>query len=277
MRQTKDHNTAHDRSPDDRAALARIAKLNPEADPARFLPDVPPSRIPRHVAIIMDGNGRWAKSRDLPRSAGHAAGSLSVERALQAISDAGVEILTLYSFSSENWTRPKDEIDALMTLCVAKLKEKRAFLVEHNIQLRHLGRREGLPQSVLSELDTTIEATGSCTGPTLCLALNYGSRDEIVDAVRSIARDAIDPADISEQTIADHLNTRGLPDPDLLIRTSGEFRLSNFLLWQISYAEIVVTETLWPDFTDQDLFDAIGVFASRSRRFGATDEQDAPC
>jgi undecaprenyl diphosphate synthase len=277
MHHSNEDNISSDPSEPDIAALARIAGLNPEADPRRFLPDVPPARIPRHIAIIMDGNGRWAKARGLPRSAGHAAGSIAVERALQAISNAGVEVLTLYSFSSENWTRPKDEIDALMTLCVAKLKEKREFLVEHNIQLRHLGRREGLPQSVLDELDATIDATDCCTGPTLCLALNYGSRDEILDAVRSIASSALAPADIDERTISEHLYTCALPDPDLMIRTSGEFRLSNFLLWQISYAEIVVTETLWPDFTEQDLYDAIGVFASRTRRFGATNEQAEPC
>jgi len=261
----------------DVAALARINRINPEAIPDRCIPDVPPSRIPRHIAIIMDGNGRWAQSRGLPRTAGHAAGSTSVERALQAISDAGVEALTLYSFSSENWSRPKDEVDALMTLCVAKLQEKREFLVEHNIQLKHLGRREGLPASVLGELDSTIDATSVCTGPTLCLALNYGSRDEIVDAIRAIASSNTAPSDITEQTIADNLGTAGLPDPDLLIRTSGEFRLSNFLLWQISYAEIIVTETLWPDFTEQDLFDAIRKYASRARRFGATTEQAEPC
>ena len=281
MPHTRSHNTAPELSDADRAALARILRFNPEADPRRCLPDVPPGRIPRHVAIIMDGNGRWAQSRGLPRSAGHGAGALAVERSLQAISDAGVEALTLYSFSSENWSRPADEIDALMTLCVAKLKEKRAFLVEHNIRLRHLGRRQGLPRSVLDELDTTIAATGSCTGPTLCLALNYGSRDEIADAVRAIAREAsggaLAPDDIDEQTITDHLGTRGMPDPDLLIRTSGEFRLSNFLLWQISYAEIVVTDTLWPDFTERDLFDAIGAFAARARRFGATTERAEPC
>ncbi|MCB9848470.1 MAG: di-trans,poly-cis-decaprenylcistransferase [Phycisphaeraceae bacterium] len=265
----------------DHAALARILRRNPEAEPRRVIPHVPPTRIPRHVAIIMDGNGRWAKARDLPRSAGHAAGATAVERALQAISWAGVEALTLYSFSSENWTRPADEVDALMTLCVAKLKEKREFLVEHNIRLRHLGRRQGLPRSVLDELDATIAATARCTGPTLCLALNYGSRDEIIEAARFIATKAakgeLEPADIDEQTIADHLGTAGIPDPDLLIRTSGEFRVSNFLLWQISYAEIVVTDTLWPDFAEQDLYDAITEYAGRSRRFGATEERAEPC
>ncbi len=274
-------NAATDLSAAEQAALSRIIEFNPEADPRRVLPDVPPSRIPRHVAIIMDGNGRWAEARGLSRSAGHAAGSTAVERALQAIADAGVEALTLYSFSSENWSRPEDEVDALMTLCIAKLKEKREFLVEHNIRLRHLGRREGLPQSVLDELDTTIAATQVCDGPNLCLALNYGSRDEITDAVRAIASKAesgsLDPSSIDHQTIADHLGTHGLPDPDLLIRTSGEFRISNFLLWQISYAEIVVTETLWPDFTEDDLFDAIRAFASRNRRFGATSEPTEPC
>jgi undecaprenyl diphosphate synthase len=281
MPQTQSHNTAPELSDAEQAALAKILRFNPEADPRRCLPGIPPSRIPRHIAIIMDGNGRWAQSRGLPRSTGHSAGSQAVERALRAISDAGVETLTLFSFSSENWTRPQGEIDALMTLCIAKLKEKREFLVEHNIRLRHLGRRRGLPTGVLDELDTTIAATGSCTGPTLCLALNYGSRDEITDAVRAIAREAsagaLTPGDIDERTIADHLGTRGLPDPDLLIRTSGEFRLSNFLLWQLSYAEIVVTDTLWPDFTERDLFDAIGVFAARTRRFGSTTERAEPC
>ena len=277
MPNPQDHNRAHERTDPDDAAMARITRVNPEADPRRHLPGVAPSRIPRHIAIIMDGNGRWAQARGMPRKAGHAAGALAVERALKAVSNAGVEVLTLYSFSSENWTRPRDEIDALMTLCVAKLKEKRDFLVEHNIRLRLIGQRRGLPLRVLDELDATIAATEACTGPTLCLALNYGARAEIVEAVRRIVQSSITPEDIDEQTIADHLDTNGLPDPDLLIRTSGELRLSNFLLWQISYAEIVVTETLWPDFSERDLYDAIAEFAARKRRFGATSEQAGQC
>jgi len=282
MPQRDDHQLHRDElSESDRAALARIARRNPEADPLGRLPGVAPSRIPRHVAIIMDGNGRWATARGLPRSSGHAAGTDAVERVLRAACDAGVEVLTLYSFSSENWSRPSDEVDALMRLCVTKLREKRDFLLEHNVSMRHIGRREGLPTSVLDELDATIDATSHCTGPALCIALNYGSRDEIIDAVRSIARDAaegrIDPETIDESLIAERLGTRGLPDPDLLIRTSGECRVSNFLLWQISYAEIVVTQTLWPDFGETEFFGAIREFASRQRRFGAVSEKAEPC
>jgi len=225
--------------------------------------------------VIMDGNGRWAQAQGLPRILGHKAGVEAVRRTLEACSTIGVEALTLFSFSSENWKRPREEVEALMGLLLLQLRKERDGLLRNNIRLRHLGRREGLPDEALRELDAVVEATSTCTGPTLCLALNYGSRAEIVDAVRTIARRAIEgglsPDAIDEACIDGALNTAGLPDPDLLIRTAGERRLSNFLLWQISYAEIHVTEKHWPDFAADDLYAAVRDYAGRDRRFGGID------
>lgn len=259
----------------DREALDRIAARFPDADPAGLLPDVPASRIPRHIAVIMDGNGRWAEERGFPRVFGHKAGASGVREVITACARIGVEVLTLYSFSSENWRRPGDEIEALMRLCVAYCEGEREELLRNNIRVRVLGRREGMPAEVLAALDTLASATADCTGLTLCLAINYGSRDEITDAVRAIAAKAaageISPADIDESIINAHLDTAGLPDPDLLVRTGGEMRLSNYLLWQLSYAELYVTDQHWPDFTEKSLHDAIRVFASRKRRFGGLD------
>ena len=238
-------------------------------------PGVPPERLPGHVAIIMDGNGRWAKQRNQPRIAGHRAGARSVREIVTECSRLGIGYLTLYSFSTENWKRPDDEVRGLMDLCVEYLVKERRELTDNNIRFLQIGRREGLPVAVLDELDRTTAVTKSCTGLTLCLALNYSSRTEITDAMRSIADDVqagrLEPAAIQETTISERLYTAGLPDPDLLVRTAGELRVSNYLLWQISYAEIHVTDVYWPDFGIEDLHRALRDYASRDRRFGGID------
>lgn len=262
-------------SPAAQAALDRMRRVNPKADPLTHLPDVPPERIPRHIAVIMDGNGRWARERGMSRIFGHQAGAESIRAIIEESGKLGIEALTLYSFSSENWKRPQDEVAALMELSLQYMRSERELLIEHNIRFLPIGRREGLPREVLEELDRTVEMTRRCTGPTLCVAMNYGGRTEIVDAVRAIAREAveglIDPDSIDESVIESSLYTAGLPEPDLLIRTSGEMRISNFLLWQISYAEIHVTDVLWPDFRAPQLHEAIRDFARRQRRFGGVD------
>ncbi len=231
-----------------------------------------PSEIPRHVAIIMDGNGRWAESRGLPRVAGHRAGALAIRPVLKRASELGVEVLTLYSFSSENWNRPTDEVDALMELCCEKLAQERESLVEMGVRLRRIGKREGLPKSVLQELDETEAATAGGRKITLALALNYGSRGEITEAVRSLAQRTLQgeiaPEDISEELISQSLYTADFPDPDLLIRTAGQMRLSNYLLWQLSYAEILFTSVLWPDFSPSDLEKTVQEYGRRRRTYG---------
>ncbi len=242
---------------------------------ARAQLGVPDERIPRSVAIIMDGNGRWARQRGLPRSAGHEAGAGNVRRIVTEAARLGLEALTLYSFSIENWSRPEDEVNTLMHLYADYLVHERPTVMEHNVRLRHLGRRQGLPEPVLRELDESVRVSSSNTGMFLCLALNYGSRVEMTDAVRHIARDAaegtIDPEQVDQELISNRLDTAGVPDPDLLIRTSGENRISNFLLWQISYAEFFITDTYWPDFDEERFREAISIYASRHRRFGGVD------
>lgn len=236
------------------------------------LADIPRERWPRHVAVIMDGNGRWAQARGLPRAAGHREGVTTVRRVVTEAARLGLEAITLYSFSSENWKRPADEVAALMMLCCEFLRIERETMLRENIRFRRIGRRDGLPPEVLAELDETERVTARHTGLTLCLALNYGSRTEIVDAARALSeevasgRRTIDSID--EAAFAGHLYTAGIPDPDLLVRTAGEMRVSNYLLWQISYAELHVTDTLWPDFSVEDFHRAIAAFASRERRFG---------
>jgi len=224
------------------------------------------------VAIIMDGNGRWAQRRGLARMMGHHEGSRTVRRMVTACAERKIEALTLYSFSSENWSRPADEVTTLMTLLQEHLRSERPLMLENGIRFRRLGRRDGMPAEVLDLLDETERATSHGTGMTLTLALNSGARAELVDAVRTIAALAkegtLDPARIDEALISAHLGTAGLPDPDLLIRTAGQMRVSNFLLWQISYAELHVTETLWPDFGVEDLERAFRDFAGRQRTFG---------
>jgi len=228
---------------------------------------------PRHIAIIMDGNGRWAQQRGLPRWEGHRAGVAAVREAMEGCNENGVEVLTLFSFSSENWRRSPEEVGALMSLLCETIAHELDALIEQNIRLHHIGDREALPPEARAALELALDKTSACTGQTLCLALNYGARAEIVRAARLLAEDAragkLNPADIDEESFASRLYTNGLPDPDLLIRTAGEMRVSNYLLWQISYAEIVVTDTLWPDFTRDDLRAAIDEFTARDRRFGA--------
>ena len=246
------------------------------SDRGAAAPDLPPERRPQHIAVIMDGNGRWAQERNQPRIAGHRAGARSVRDVVMECSRVGIRYLTLYSFSMENWKRPQEEVQALMELCVEYLAKERQELADNNIRFLQIGRREGLPKPVLDELDQTTAVTAGCTGLTLCLAINYSSRTEITDAVRTIAAGVkagrIDPQDIEEHTISAHLYTAGFPDPDLLIRTAGELRVSNYLLWQISYAEIYVTDVFWPDFGVDDLQRALQDYASRCRRFGGIDQ-----
>lgn len=227
---------------------------------------------PRHIAIIMDGNGRWANARGLPRVEGHRAGSESVREAVETCCELGIECLTLYAFSSENWKRPKTEITALMKLLERFLRDKLPEMLKQNIRFQTIGRTHMLPETCRKQIQNAIEHTKDNTGLRLVLALSYGSREEITDAARAIARKAasgeLDPESIDKELFAQHLYTAGVPDPDLLIRTSGELRISNFLLWQISYSEIVISEKNWPDFRSQDLRQAIDEYARRHRRFG---------
>jgi undecaprenyl diphosphate synthase len=229
-------------------------------------------KIPRHIAVIMDGNGRWARERGLPRIEGHRRGSESVRSCTAACMEAGVSFLTLYAFSKENWQRPPDEVKSLMSLLDRFLAERTAEIMERNIRLRAIGHLDDLPDRTRRRLDTAMEKSSGNTALTLTLALSYGARTELADAARAIAREVragtLDPDTIGEATVSSHLYTADLPDPDLLIRTSGEMRISNFLLWQISYAEIVVTPKLWPEFGKEDLFAAIREYAGRHRRYG---------
>jgi undecaprenyl diphosphate synthase len=228
--------------------------------------------IPKHVAIIMDGNGRWAQSRGLPRIEGHRQGAQSVRRACEVCVELGVQVLTLYCFSNENWKRPKEELDFLMGLLKQFLIQESKTLVEKNIRLSVIGRRDGLPEDVLEEMDRAIAKSAGMTGLHLCLAINYGSRQEITDAVRTIAQKVQEglctPDQIDESMISKHLYTANLPDPDLLIRTSGELRLSNYLLWQISYSELWITKRAWPEFSRNDFLAAMEDYSKRHRRFG---------
>ncbi|MEM1295447.1 MAG: isoprenyl transferase [Verrucomicrobiota bacterium] len=230
------------------------------------------SSIPKHIAVIMDGNGRWAKERGLPRSEGHRAGAESVREVVESCNVLGVEFLTLYAFSSENWSRPKHEIDALMKLLERFLKEKGKELQQQNIRLQAIGRLDDLPDYCQKALDDAIDATSENSGLTLILALSYGGREEIIDGIKSLYRQIEDGkleiGMLDPDLFSKHLYTRYYPDPDLMIRTSGEMRLSNFLLWQLSYAEIVITKKYWPDFRKDDLQAALDEFAKRQRRFG---------
>jgi len=235
--------------------------------------------VPRHVAIIMDGNGRWAHARDLPRIEGHKAGADSVREAVRTCREIGVEVLTLYGFSTENWRRPRDEVETLMSLLHRYALEERRELLDQRIRVRVLGQPWRLPKIVRKALDELCTASGARPhAMTLNLALSYGGRSEIVDAARAIAEDVrggrMRPDDVDEAAFAARLQTAGQPDPDLLIRTSGEMRLSNFLLWQVAYTEIVVVDTLWPDFRRADLIAAIEEYGRRSRRFGGVPSQE---
>ncbi|MHB8075887.1 isoprenyl transferase [Desulfosporosinus fructosivorans] len=229
-------------------------------------------RLPRHIAIIMDGNGRWALKRALPRSMGHRAGVEALRKIVKACSKLGIEVLTVYAFSTENWKRPKDEVGVLMTLLTEYLRKELLELHQSNVLIRTMGKINDLPPEAQHELAHAMKSTRDNTGLILNLALNYGGRSEIIDAVKSLSKEVLSGEqrieEIDEQCFSEKLYTRGLPDPDLLIRTSGEMRLSNFLLWQLAYTEIVVVEELWPDFGQKALIEAIKAYQKRDRRFG---------
>jgi len=230
------------------------------------------ANLPTHVAVIMDGNGRWAKQRGLPRVEGHRQGAESVREVVQAAGELGIKFITLYAFSVENWNRPKDEVDTLMKYLIRFLRQQLGEMNKNNIRLQAIGQIYRLPENVQEQLAKSIQSTAKNNGITLTLALSYGGRTGIVDAVRKISREVkagrLDPGEVNEQVIAHHLYTHSMPDPDLLIRTSGEMRVSNFLLWQISYAEFVVTQTLWPDFGKREFYDALEEYSQRQRRYG---------
>ncbi len=260
---------------------AELAKPAPR-DEELLLAQLDPRRLPRHIAVIMDGNGRWAQRRHLPRIAGHRAGTTSARRIIETCAKIHIPALTLYAFSVENWRRPKAEIDFLMRLLREYLRKELPEIHRNNIRMIVIGRPDGLPVAVRDDIRAAMEKTANNTGMTLIVALNYGGRAEIVDAVNSAITQSQKNAvsgqpsqPIDEEMISRNLYTAGLPDPDLLIRTSGEMRVSNFLLWQIAYAEIYVTETLWPDFDDAELHRALLEFQSRERRYGGLSSEDS--
>lgn len=247
---------------------------SPTPDTVDF--DLEPERRPKHIAIIMDGNGRWAQRRGLPRIEGHRRGVASVRRTVEECARLAIDQLTLYCLSSENWKRPQTELDFLMHLLEQYMIEERSLIMKQNIVVSVIGRRDGIPASVLKQIDKTIEMSSENSGTRLCLAINYGGRSEMVDAVRRIADDVatgqLEAGKIDERVISDYLYTSGMPDPDLLIRTAGEMRVSNFLLWQISYAELWVTDKCWPEFEVDDLHQAMRDFAHRDRRYGGLND-----
>tara|TARA_R110000868_G_scaffold44318_6_gene148198 strand:- start:9170 stop:9910 length:741 start_codon:yes stop_codon:yes gene_type:complete len=235
------------------------------------------NKLPKHVAIIMDGNGRWAKKQGMARAFGHKNGAKSVRRVVEGCANLGIENLTLYAFSTENWNRPKLEVQTLMRLLISSLRKEINTLLDNNIKLCAIGNLNTLPKKVFLELTEVMEKTNLNNSMTLTVALSYGSREELMNTIKEISikvkNNIISPENIDESIINEHLYTRNLPDVDLLIRTSGEQRISNFLLWQIAYAELYFTNTLWPDFSKEDLYDAIIEYQKRERRFGKTSEQ----
>ncbi|MFO7940361.1 MAG: isoprenyl transferase [Bacteroidales bacterium] len=234
-------------------------------------------KLPRHIAIIMDGNGRWAKKKGNERIFGHKNGVKAVREAVEGAGELGVKFLTLYAFSTENWNRPQHEVDALMHLLIAAIEQEETTLMKNNVQLHAIGDIQGLPTKVQKKLSTLIDKTKSNSGLGLVLALNYSARWEMMNAMRSIAhkikQGTLEPDEINHETITSHLTTAHIPDPDLMIRTSGEQRISNFLLWQLAYSELYFTEVLWPDFRKDDLYRAIINYQNRERRFGKTSDQ----
>lgn len=235
------------------------------------------NRLPEHVAVIMDGNGRWAKQRNLDRSMGHVEGVNTVRRITEAASEVGIKYLTLYTFSTENWNRPKEEVDALMNLIVVAIERETPDLIKNNVRLAMVGDIERMPEFASARLRKCMDDTAHCTGLTLVLALSYSSRWEILEAVKKIASKVkdgeIDVEDIDADVFSNNLSTAGMPDPDLMIRTAGDVRISNYLLWQIAYAELNFTPVLWPDYSKEDFYAAIVEFQSKERRFGKTSEQ----
>ena len=235
------------------------------------------NRIPQHIAIIMDGNGRWATDRGLDRTFGHKAGLDTVKKITAECARLGVKYLTLYTFSTENWNRPQNEVDALMNLIVVSIEQQTPDLIKNNVRLTTIGDMERMPEFAANRLRKCMQDTSHCTGLVLCLALSYSSRWEIVEACRQLAREAADgkiaPDDIDDAMLSQHLSTADMPDPDLLIRTGGDLRISNYLLWQIAYSELYFTSKYWPDFTKEDFVEAIADFQGRERRYGKTSEQ----
>jgi undecaprenyl diphosphate synthase len=254
-----------------------LAATLTKQDKSNFDELIKQGEIPKHIAIIMDGNGRWAKKRNLPRVAGHKEGVESVRYMVEACAYLGVDVLTLYTFSTENWKRPKDEVSTLMRLIVKSLQNETDELNKNNIRLTTIGDLNSLPDIVKKELHQAIEKTKNNTRLTLNLALSYSGRWELLEAVKTIIREfdkgRIKIEDINEKLISNHLTTKDFPDPDLMIRSGGEYRISNFLLWQLAYAELYVSEVLWPDFRTRELFEAVKDFQSRERRFGLVSEQ----
>lgn len=230
-------------------------------------------RIPRHIAVIMDGNGRWARQRGLPRLAGHRAGTENIRGIVTACVELGVSYLTLYAFSTENWSRPSLEVQGLMKILSEFIDRETQALNEQGVHLRHLGRLEGISEDLKRKVRHAVDLTRHNTRLTLAIAFNYGGRSDIVDAVRALVSQGVSPDAITEQTIAEHLSTRGMPDPDLVIRTSGEWRLSNFLIWQAAYSEYWATPVFWPDFRPEHLRQAVNDYGQRERRFGGLNEQ----
>lgn len=230
------------------------------------------NNLPEHIGIIMDGNGRWAKKRGLPRSAGHSAGADTLKKIVTECNKMGIKYITVYAFSTENWKRPKDEVDFLMNLLLGYLRDAEKTLAGENVVIRAIGSRKELSEEIQQQIIKTENFTKDNTGIIMNIAVNYGSREELIHAVKEISRDAadgkLDVEDISTELISDHLYTKGQPDPDLIIRTSGEKRISNFLLWQMAYSELYFTDRLWPDFGKNDLYEAIAEFQHRTRRFG---------
>lgn len=235
------------------------------------------NRLPRHVAIIMDGNGRWAKAKGKDRSFGHQEGVVSVRKIMDAVTQLGLKYLTLYTFSTENWNRPEEEVQALMSLLVSAIHRETPDMMKKNVRLTAIGDLSRLREDAYNTLQECIDTTSANTGTTLVLALSYSSRWEITRAARQLAQEfleqKINPNDITEAMVSDHLTTKNIPDPDLLIRTGGEKRISNFLLWQLSYAEFFFTDVFWPDFREEELYEAILYYQQRERRFGKTSEQ----
>lgn len=235
------------------------------------------NRLPRHVAIIMDGNGRWAKAKGKDRSFGHQEGVVSVRKIMDAVTQLGLKYLTLYTFSTENWNRPEEEVQALMSLLVSAIHRETPDMMKKNVRLTAIGDLSRLREDAYNTLQECIDTTSANTGTTLVLALSYSSRWEITRAARQFAQEVleqkINPNDITEAMVSDHLTTKNIPDPDLLIRTGGEKRISNFLLWQLSYAEFFFTDVFWPDFREEELYEAILYYQQRERRFGKTSEQ----
>ena len=233
--------------------------------------DIAHVRAPRHVAIIMDGNGRWAESRDMSRSEGHRAGVANIRRTIKAFAQAGVEYLTLYAFSTENWGRPTDEVEALISIMLDVIGPESENLHQEGVRIKHIGSLERLPDNLRHAIRNSTKMTERNDRLTLCVAFNYGSRAEIINAVRKMLADGVDPGDVDEKLFAEYLDTAGIPDPDLIIRTAGEMRLSNFLLWQAAYSEFYSASTLWPDFDEQEVEKALRSYARRERRFGRLD------